>query len=416
MDEPERRAVEATWRLEAPRIVGALARHVRDVDLAEQFAHDALLAALEQWPRDGVPDNPGAWLLTAARNRAVDFARRERRTQQALPDLTRLLVERQAQAAPGTDAGDDVLRLMFLCCHPVLPPEARTALTLRLIAGLSTEEIARAYLVPEPTIAQRIVRAKRALADERDTFDDPTDESLPARTRSVLEVIYLLFNEGYAASSGERWTRVDLCEEAMRLARMLAERLPEVAEAHALAALLELHGSRLHTRHGEQGDPVLLLEQDRSRWDRLLIERGLAALARAEALTDEPGTYQLQAAIAACHARALTAAETDWPRIVELYGQLVLLAPSPIVELNRAVAVAMAFGAEVGLFLVERLAVEPSLAGYHLLPSVRGELLRRLGRTEEARVEFERAASLTENTQERAMLARRAAQCTSSGD
>lgn len=413
----DRSVIEAVWRLEAPRILGALSRVVRDVDLAEQCAHDALVAALEQWPRDGTPESPGAWLLAVARRRLLDDLRRQRREQEGLLGLGRQFLERQlAASAERDDAfGDDVLRLMFLCCHPSLPPEARTALTLRLLGGLSTDEIARAYLVPEPTIAQRIVRAKRTLAEHRDDFDLPGEQGLAARTGAVLEVVYLMFNEGYAASSGERSLRVDLCEEALRLARLLAASLPRQAEVHGLAALLELQASRLPTRQGEQGDPVLLFEQDRSRWDRLLVQRGLAALAVAESLGEVAGPYVLQARIAACHARAATPAATDWAGIVAHYDQLLGVAPSPVVALNRAVAVAMAFGVEVGLYLVDDLAQEPALAEYHLLPSVRGELLRRLGRVDEARAEFLRAATKTGNAAERAALLRRAAACGAGG-
>lgn len=409
----DRSVIEAVWRLEAPRILGALSRVVRDVDLAEQCAHDALVAALEQWPRDGTPTSPGAWLLAVARRRALDELRRQRREQEGLLALGREFLERQLATPNDRDDafGDDVLRLMFLCCHPILPTEARTALTLRLLGGLSTDEIARAYLVPESTIAQRIVRAKRTLAEHRDEFDLPGEQGLVARTAAVLEVVYLMFNEGYAATSGERALRFDLCEEALRLARLLAASMPRQAEVHGLAALLELQASRLPTRQGDHGDPVLLFEQDRSRWDRLLVQRGLAALAASEALGGVAGPYVLQARIAACHACAESPAATDWPRIVAAYDQLMLVLPSPIVALNRAVAVAMAFGVEVGLYLVEDLAREPALAGYHLLPCVRGELLRRLGRPDEARVEFLRAATMTGNVAERTALLRRAAAC-----
>jgi RNA polymerase sigma-70 factor (ECF subfamily) len=410
----ERGTIAATWRLESARIVGALTRLVRDVDLAEQLAQDALVAALEQWPRDGVPANPGAWLLAAAKHRAIDLVRRERRQLGKHAELARELEERQAQAPPPVaevPLGDDALRLMFLCCHPVLSPEARTALTLRLLAGLTTDEIARAYLVPEPTIAQRIVRAKRTLAEQQVEFELPGGDGITARLASVLEVLYLLFNEGYAATAGEAWARVDLCEEALRLGRVLAEQLPNAREAHGLVALMEIQASRLGARRGALGDPVLLLEQDRTQWNRVLIERGLAALARAEALPAPAGPYELQAAIAACHARAPTARDTDWTRIVELYGRLGGVAPSPIVALNRAVAVAMAFGPVAGLYLVDSLARDEALAGYHLLPSVRGVLLRQLGRRDEARSEFERAAAMTRNESERALLLRRAAAC-----
>jgi RNA polymerase sigma-70 factor, ECF subfamily len=408
------RTIEATWRLESARILAGLTRLVRDVDRAEQAAHDALVQALEQWPRDGVPANPGAWLMAAARRRAIDAMRHERRVLAGQDEVRRGLEERQAAsgvAAGDGEFGDDVLRLMFLCCHPVLPPEARTALTLRLLAGLSTDEIARAYLVPEPTIAQRIVRAKRTLAEQQVPFELPDREALAPRVASVLEVLYLLFNEGYTQTAGDAWTLPDLCEEALRLARVLAAQMPDEPEVHGLAALLELQGSRLQARHSELGDPVLLLEQDRTQWNALLIRRGLEALARAEALGGAAGPYRLQAAIAACHARAVTAAETDWPRIVALYGELAAIAPSPIVALNRAVAVAMAFGPEAGLLLVDVLARDAGLADYHLLPSVRGVLLAQLGRFVEARGEFERAAALTRNASERALLAARAAAC-----
>jgi RNA polymerase sigma factor (sigma-70 family) len=412
-----RRTVEAVWRVESARILGGLTRLVRDVDLAEQFAQDAIVAALEQWPRDGVPENPGAWLMTAAHHRAVDALRRGRRELAQQDELARAAAERQeaahgAAAGDANEFGDDALRLMFLSCHPVLPPEARTALTLRLLAGLSTDEIARAYLVPEPTIAQRIVRAKRSLVEAQVPFELPDGDGLAARLASVLEVLYLLFNEGYAVTAGDAWTRPDLCEEALRLGRVLGEQMPGTREVHGLTALMEIQASRLPARHGELGDPVLLLEQDRALWNRMLIERGFAALARAAVLGGEPGPYELQAAIAACHARAATAADTDWSRIVALYGELVAVAPSPIVALNRAVAVAMAYGPQAGLYLVDSLARDEALADYHLLPSVRGELLRRVGRLDEARAELERAARLTSNAGERALLAQRAAACT----
>jgi len=413
VNDETRRTIEAVWRLEFPRVVAGLVRVVRDVDLAEQLAQDALVAALEQWPRDGTPDNPGAWLTAAARHRAVDVVRRERRVQQKHEELARDLEAKQ-MARPANDdgdLGDDQLRLMFLCCHPVLPPESRTALTLRLLAGLTIDEIARAYLVPEPTIAQRIVRAKRTLNEERIAFELPEAGGLAARVTSVLEVLYLVFNEGYAATAGDGWMRTDLCEEALRLGRVLAEQLPREPEVHGLVALMEIQSSRLGARRTEMGDPVLLLEQDRTQWDRVLIDRGLRALARAEALGGDPGPFRLQAAIAACHARAGVAADADWTRIVALYGELALVAPSPIVDLNRAVAAAMAFGPEVGLMLVESLARDESLANYHLLPSVRGELLRRVGRVAEAKAELERAARMTRNPTERALLRKRAAAC-----
>lgn len=413
MNDETRRTIEAAWRLEFPRVVAGLVRVVRDVDLAEQLAQDALVAALEQWPRDGTPDNPGAWLLATARHRAVDVVRRERRVQQKHEELQRDLERKQMAIPADTDEelGDDRLRLMFLCCHPVLPPESRTALTLRLLAGLTTDEIARAYLVPEPTIAQRIVRAKRTLNEERVAFELPERGGLGPRVASVLEVLYLVFNEGYAATAGDAWMRTDLCEEALRLGRVLAEQLPREAEVHGLVALMEVQSSRLGARRSPMGDPVLLLEQDRTSWDRVLIDRGLRALALAEELGGEPGPFRLQAAIAACHARAVVAADTDWTRIVALYGELAQKAPSPIVDLNRAVAAAMAFGPEVGLMLVDALARDESLANYHLLPSVRGELMRRVGRVEEAKAELEKAARLTRNPTERALLLQRAAAC-----
>lgn len=412
MHDDGRRAVEAVWRLESARILAGLTRLVRDVDLAEQLAQDALVAALEQWPRDGVPDNPGAWLMATARHRAVDHLRRRRRAEQAHAEVAQQLVERVGDAVAEPDEpGDDVLRLMFLCCHPVLPADARAALTLRLLAGLTTDEIARAYLVPEPTIAQRIVRAKRTLAQAKAEFELPGSHGLAARLASVLEVLYLVFNEGYTTTAGDSWLRTDLCEEALRLGRSLAAMMPAEAEVHGLVALMELQSSRLAARRSPLGDPVLLLEQDRSQWNRLLIDRGLAAAARASALGGEPGPYQLQGAIAACHAVAGSAADTDWSRIVELYGQLAAVAPSPIVELNRAVAVAMAFGPEAGLYLVDCLQRDEGLAGYHLLPSVRGELLRRLGRFAEARRELELAAQCTANAGELALLRQRAAAC-----
>ncbi len=413
MDDELRRTIEAVWRLEFPRVVAGLVRVVRDVDLAEQLAQDALVAALEQWPGSGTPDNPGAWLMAAARNRAVDVVRRERRVQEKHEELRRDLDAKQMAVPADTDdeLGDDQLRLMFLCCHPVLPPESRTALTLRLLAGLTTDEIARAYLVPEPTIAQRIVRAKRTLAEERVPFELPDGGGVATRVASVLDVIYLVFNEGYTSTAGDDWMRTDLCEEALRIGRVLAEQLPREAEVHGLAALMEIQSSRFGARRSPMGDPVLLLEQDRTLWDRVLIDRGLRALAKAESLGGEAGPFVLQAAIAACHARAVVAEDTDWPRIVELYGDLAQKAPSPIVDLNRAVAVAMAFGAEIGLMMVDALARDEALANYHLLPSVRGELLRRCGRVAEAKAELERAANLTRNPTERALLLRRAAAC-----
>ena len=418
------RTVDAVWRIESAKIIGALARVLRDVGLAEELAQDALVAALEQWPVDGVPDNPGAWLMTAARRRAIDLIRRKALHERKAGELTFELEAQLQDATPDTTAlveaafddpiGDDLLRLMFISCHPVLSREARTALTLRLLGGLTTDEIARAFLVPEPTVAQRIVRAKRTLAEARVSFEVPAPADLGARLASVLEVIYLIFNEGYAATAGSDWTRPALCEEALRLGRILAELAPDEAEVHGLVALMEIQASRMRARVGPQGEPILLLEQDRSRWDRLLIGRGLAALERAQALGTAQGglgVYAMQAAIAACHARARSAAETDWPRIAALYDALAQLAPSPIVELNRAVALSMAFGPAAGLQIVDGLANEPQLRGYHLLPSVRGDLLQRLGRLDEARAQFERAAELTRNDRERTLLLARAEAC-----
>ncbi|ACG74800.1 putative RNA polymerase, sigma-24 subunit, ECF subfamily [Anaeromyxobacter sp. K] len=415
------RAVHAVFRIEAPRLIAGLARMVRDVGLAEELAQDALVAALERWPESGVPENPGAWLMATAKRRAVDELRRKRmvdRKHEALgPDPEAL----GPAAPPAPDAAvdepvrDDLLRLLFIACHPVLSREARTALTLRLLGGLTTEEIARAFLLPEPTVAQRIVRAKRTLAEARVPFEVPRGADLQERLGSVLEVVYLVFNEGYTATAGDDWMRPALCEDALRLGRMLQALVPDAAEVHGLAALMELQASRAAARVGPSGEPVLLLDQDRSRWDRLLIQRGLAALERVERLGGALGPYALQAAIAACHARARTAAETDWPRIAALYDALAELTPSPVIELNRAVAVAMAFGPAAGLELVDAIADEPSLRRYHLLPSVRGELLYRLGRHEEARAELERAAGMTRNARERALLLGRAAACGQGG-
>ena len=412
------RTVDAVWRIESARLIAGLARVVRDVGLAEELAQDALVAALEQWPRQGVPDNPGAWLMAAARNRAIDAVRREKRLERQHAELGHELAAREGEepdlgAALDDDIGDDLLRLVFTACHPVLASEARVALTLRLLGGLSTDEIARAFLVPEPTVAQRIVRAKRTLSEEHVPFEVPRAGELAERLASVLEVIYLVFNEGYSATAGDDWVRPALCEEALRLGRILAELMPEEPEVHGLVALMEIQASRLRARVGPGGEPVLLLDQDRARWDRLLIQRGLAALARAEALGVEPGPYALQAAIAACHARATTAAETDWARIVALYELLARLVPSPVIELNRAVAVGMASGPAAGLALVDALGSEPALASYHLLPSVRADLLVKLGRNAEARAEFERAAALTRNVRERELLLARAAACVS---
>ena len=414
------RTVEAVWRIESARIIAGLARILRDVGLAEEFAQDALVAALEQWPEHGVPDRPGAWLTVIAKHRAIDWIRRRSLHERKQDALTRetesMLEDAAANLAASTDAafddpiGDDLLRLIFIACHPVLSREARAALTLRMLGGLTTQEIARAFLVPEPTIAQRIVRAKRTLAEAHVPFDVPPAAELASRTASVLEVIYLIFNEGYAATAGDDWMRPALCEEALRLGRILAELATGDSEVHGLVALMEIQASRLRARVGPSGEPVLLLDQDRSRWDPLLIRRGLVALSRAETLGSAGlGPYAVQAAIAACHARARTPDETDWPRIVALYDALAQIAPSPIVELNRAVAVAMAFGPAAGLELVDELTSEASLAAYHLLPSVRGDLLAKLGRTDEARSEFERAASLANNARERDLLLQRAA-------
>ena len=418
MDAPDlHRTIDAVWRMESAKIIAVLARMLRDVGQAEELAQDALVAALETWPAQGVPDNPGAWLTATAKRRAIDVLRRRQlheREEGALSYEIELQM-RAGMSAPDArlddDIGDDLLRLVFVACHPVLSPDARVALTLRLLGGLTTEEIARAFLVPEPTIAQRIVRAKRTLAEARVPFEVPRGDELARRLSSVLEVLYLVFNEGYAATAGDDWMRPALCEEALRLGRILAGLMPDEPEVHGLLALMEIQASRSRARVDEAGEPVLLLEQDRARWDRLLIGRGLAALERAEALGGALGPYALQAAIAACHARARTAAETDWPRIAALYDALAQLSPSPVIEINRAVALAMAFGPEAGLEVVERLRDEPTLARYHLLPSVRGDLLARLGRHDEARGEFERAAALARNARERALLKGRARDC-----
>ena len=399
-------------------MIAGLAHIVRDVGLAEELAQDALVAALEQWPVSGIPAKPSAWLMGTAKHRAIDLLRRrkslERKHQELGHDLAgeqKELAERDFDAALEEDMGDDLLRLIFVACHPVLSTEARVALTLRLLGGLTTEEIARAYLVPEATVAQRIVRAKRTLAEARVPFEVPRGAELAARLSSVLEVVYLIFNEGYSATAGDAWLRPELCEDALRLGRILAELVPNEAEVHALVALMEIQASRLRARLGPSGEPVLLLDQNRGRWDQLLIHRGLAALERAEQLGGTLGPYALQAAIAACHARARTPAETDWPRIAALYDALAQLTPSPVVELNRAVALAMAFGPAAGLELVDELTSEPSLKSYYLLPSVRGDLLAKLDRFDEARAEFERAASLTRNARERKLLLERAAAC-----
>ena len=411
------RAVEAVWRIESARLIAGLVRLTGDVGTAEDLAQDALMAALERWPESGVPDNPGAWLMAVAKRRAIDLLRRRALHDRKEPEIGHELDARLAQALPDLDAalddpvGDDLLRLVFVACHPVLSTDARVALTLRLVGGLTTEEIARAFLVAEPTLAQRIVRAKRTLAEARVPFEVPRGTELAARLSSVLEVIYLIFNEGYAATAGDDWTRPALCEDALRLGRILAGLAPAEPEVHGLVALMELQASRLPARTGPSGEPVLLLDQDRGRWDHVLIRRGLAALDRAERLGGALGPYALQAAIAACHARARAAADTDWPRIAALYDALAQLAPSPVVELNRAVAVGMAFGPAAGLELADALVAEPSLARYHLLPSVRGDLLAKVGRREEARREFARAAALTRNARERALLLDRAAAC-----
>lgn len=415
-EQAARRTVEAVWRIESTRVVAGLARFVRDVGMAEELAQDALLAALEQWPAAGVPDNPGAWLMTVGKRRAIDQLRRNERLQRKVAELGAQLqlhggTDTDVDAALDDNIGEDLLRLVFIACHPVLPAEARVALTLRLLGGLTTAEIARAYLVAEATVAQRIVRAKHTLARENVPFETPQPGELTERLASVLEVIYLIFNEGYTASSGSEWVRPPLCVEALRVGRILARLLPKEAEVSGLVALMEIQTSRLRARVGPTGEPVLLLDQDRSRWDQLFIRRGLAALEVAEQLSDRPGPYTLQAAIAACHARARSAEETDWVRIAGLYGTLVETLPSPVVELNRAVAVAMAFGPAAGLAIVDAIADEPSLGRYHLLASARGDLLAELGRHAEARAEFERAAALTGNERERALLLERAAAC-----
>jgi RNA polymerase sigma factor (sigma-70 family) len=411
------RAIDAVWRIESARLIAGLARMVGDVGVAEDLAQDALVAALERWPRTGVPDNPGAWLMATAKHRAIDLLRRKQMLARKHDQLGYELEVRQEQAVPDLDAalddhvGDDLLRLMFTACHPVLSTEARVALTLRLLGGLTTEEIARAFLVPAPTIAQRIVRAKRTLAEAKVPFEVPRPEELAARLSSVLGVIYLVFNEGYSATAGDDWMRPALCEDALRLGRILAGLAPEEPEVHGLVALMEIQASRSRARLGPSGQPILLLDQDRARWDRLLIRRGLAALRRAEELGGAEGPYALQAAIAACHARATTAEETDWKRMAALYGVLARVAPSPVVELNRAVAQGMAYGPAAGLEVADALGSEPALKSYHLLPAVRGDLLDKLGRFGEARLEFERAASLTRNAREREVLLERAAGC-----
>jgi RNA polymerase sigma factor (sigma-70 family) len=412
------RAIEAVWRIESARLIAGLARIVRDVGLAEELAQDALVAALEQWPRTGVPNNPGAWLMGTAKHRAIDLLRRRTRLERKHAEIAREIETDQAAGGPDLDAaidediGDDLLRLVFISCHPVLTTDARVALTLRLLGGLTTDEIARAFLVSEATVAQRIVRAKRTLAEAHVPFEVPRRDELAGRLASVLEVIYLVFNEGYAATAGDDWLRPALCEDALRLGRILAELVPTEPEVHGLAGLMEIQASRSRARTGPSGEPILLLDQDRGRWDHVLIRRGLTALDRAESLGGALGPYALQAAIAACHARARTASETDWERIAGLYDALAQLTPSPVVELNRAVARSMAFGPESGLELVDTLTSEPSLKDYHLLPAVRGDLLRKLGRFAEAREEFQRAAALTRNSRERNLLLERAREST----
>ena len=415
-DSETQRTIDAIWRIESPKLVAGLARMVRDVGIAEDLAHDALVAALEQWPVSGVPRNPGAWLMATSKRRAIDLWRRNKlldrkheaigyelqAEQQNVPDIEAAIDDR------ADDLGDDLLRLIFIACHPVLPTDAQVALTLRLLGGLTTGEIARAFLVPEATVAQRIVRAKRTLADKEVPYEIPRGEDRDARLSSVLGVLYLIFNEGYTATTGDDWMRPALCDEALRLGRIVAELAPQEPEVHGLVALMEIQASRQRARVGPNGEPIVLLEQNRGLWDQLLIQRGLTALARAESLGAEPGRYVLQAAIAACHGRARTADATDWRRIAELYEQLARMAPSPVIELNRAVAVAMAFGPEAGLAIVDTLADEPALKDYHLLPSVRGDLLEKLGRHTEARDEFTRAAALTRNSRERDLLLARA--------
>ena len=414
-----RRAIETVWRMESARLIAGLVRMVRSVALAEDLAQDALVAALQQWPRDGVPENPGAWLMAISKRRAIDHFRRAERLERKHSELASELAAGAAGPDPALDADpgdadqidDDMLRLMFICCHPVLSTEARVTLTLRLLGGLTTKEIARSFLTSEATVAQRIVRAKRTLSEARVPFEEPGPAERAQRLASVLEVLYLVFNEGYSATGGGDWLRPDLCAEALRLGRVLAGLAPNEPEVHGLVALMEIQASRSASRVGPSGEPVLLLEQNRARWDQLLIRRGLSALDRAAALGGEPGPYRLQAEIAACHARAYRAEETDWTRIAQLYEALAAAAPSPVVELNRAVAVAMAYGPQTGLDLVDQLAAMPALRNYHLLPSVRGDLLARLGRHGEAKAEFERAAALTQNERERTLLRERAAGC-----
>ncbi len=410
--------IEAVWRIESARVIAGLTRIVRDVGVAEELAQDALVVALEKWPEAGIPDNPGAWLMGTAKHRAIDYLRRGTLVDRKHEDLGREMAEKEMRvpdlaAAMDDTIGDDMLRLVFIACHPVLSTEARVALTLRLLGGLTTDEIARAYLVAEPTIAQRIVRAKRTLTEAQVPFEVPRGTDFTARLSSVLQVIYLIFNEGYAASSGDDWMRPALCEDALRLGRILAELVPDEAEVHGLVALMEIQASRTKARVGPSGEPILLLEQDRAKWDWLLIQRGLSALARAEQVAARRGPYVIQAQIAACHARARTNEETDWASIASLYGELARIAPSPVIELNRAVAVSMASGPAAGLELVDGLQGDPALSSYHLLPSVRGDLLKKLGRLQEARAEFERAASITRNVREKDLLLERARECAS---
>jgi RNA polymerase sigma-70 factor, ECF subfamily len=400
------RAIDAVWRIESARLIAGLARIVRDVGIAEELAQDALVAALQQWPDSGVPRNPGAWLMATAKHRAIDVLRRNKRFESKRAEIALELESRNEN-----DMGEDLLGLVFTACHPVLSPEARVALTLRVVGGLTTDEIARAFIVPEPTIAQRIVRAKRTLSEKKIPFEVPSGDELIARLSSVLEVIYLIFNEGYSATAGDDWMRPSLCEDALRLGRMLAELAPREPEVHGLVALMEIQASRAHARVDQAGQPILLLDQNRALWDQLLIRRGLAALERAAKLARVRGPYVLQAAIVACHARALTAGDTDWARIATLYGELAQLIPSPVIELNRAVAIGMAVGPQAGLDLVDALASDEYLRTYHLLPSVRGDLLAKLGRAEEAVAEFERAAVMTRNARERTLLLGRAALC-----
>ncbi len=408
------RAIDAVWRIESARLIAGLARIVRDVGIAEELAQDALVAALQQWPESGIPRNPGAWLMATAKHRAIDVLRRNKRFESKRAEIA-LELESRHESHIGNDMandmGEDLLGLVFTACHPVLSSEARVALTLRVVGGLTTEEIARAFIVPEPTIAQRIVRAKRTLTEKRIQFEVPGGDELTARLSSVLEVIYLIFNEGYSATAGDDWMRPSLCDDALRLGRMLAELTPREPEVHGLVALMEIQASRAHARVDRSGQPILLLDQNRALWDQLLIRRGLAALQRAAKLARARGPYVLQAAIAACHARARTAGETDWARIATLYGELARLMPSPVIDLNRAVAIGMAAGPQAGLDLVDALASDEYLRTYHLLPSVRGDLLAKLGRAEEAAAEFERAAAMTRNTRERTLLLGRAALC-----